>query len=92
MRFHVPAVLWGAFIEFSGLLCPLTPLENWFRERAGVKPYETDFVSRYLMSILYPEGLTRNIQIVLGLMVIVVNGGLYLLLWQRRRRAMYPVG
>jgi len=92
MRFHLPAAVWGAFVEFSGLVCPLTPLEHWFHERAGAKAYETDFLSRYLIPLLYPEALTRNVQIVLGLTVIVVNGGLYLMLWHRRRRAMHPLG
>ena len=70
---HLPAVIWAAWIEFSGKICPLTPLENWLRMRGGESGYAGDFVGQYLMPIIYPSGLTRNVQIVLGSIVIVVN-------------------
>ena len=74
---HLPAVAWAALIEFAGWICPLTPLENWFRRQGGTAGYETGFVEHYLLPILYPSGLTRQVQIVLGLFVLLVNVGVY---------------
>ncbi|MBM4126480.1 MAG: DUF2784 domain-containing protein [Nitrospira sp.] len=78
---HLPAIAWGVFIEFSGWICPLTPLENWLRTQAGEAGYAGDFVVRYLSAVLYPESLTRDIQIVLGTLVLVVNLAIYGRLW-----------
>ncbi len=74
---HLPAVFWTIWIELTGGICPLTPLENWLRIRAGQGGYRGGFVGHYLMSVLYPVGLTRNIQILLGLMVIIINAAFY---------------
>ena len=74
---HLPAFLWAIWIEFTGGICPLTPLENWLRIKAGQGGYEGDFVAAYLLPILYPAGLTRNVQLILALMVIVINVALY---------------
>ncbi len=74
---HVSAAFWGAVVEFSGWVCPLTPLEVWLRRRAGEAGYRSDFVARYLLPVLYPEGLTRRIQIVLGALVVAVNLAIY---------------
>ena len=83
---HVPAALWGALIEFFGWVCPLTPLERWLRRRAGEVGYEGGFVEHYLLPILYPGGLTREIQVLLGVAVVAVNAGLYgWVLWRRRK-------
>ena len=57
---HVPCALWGAAVEFGGWVCPLTPLENTLRVRAGEAGYQGDFVARHVMPVLYPEGLTRE--------------------------------
>jgi len=70
---HLPAAVWAAWIEFSGKICPLTPLENWLRMRGGGSGYAGDFVGHYLMPILYPSGLTPKVQFVLGGVVIGVN-------------------
>ena len=70
---HLPAAGWAAWIEFSGKICPLTPLENWLRMRGGGSGYAGDFVGHYLMPILYPSGLTRKVQFILGGAVIAVN-------------------
>ena len=86
---HVPAAVWGAFIEFAGWICPLTPLENELRYRGGLTRYEGDFVEQYLLPILYPEHLSRNVQFVLGALVIVVNAAAY---WYVIRRATRPAG
>ncbi len=77
MWLHVSAALWGAAVEFSGWICPLTPLEIWLRQRAGEAGYRSDFVARYILPVLYPEGLTRGMQIVLGAFVIAVNLAIY---------------
>jgi hypothetical protein len=80
---HVPAFLWGALVEFAGWLCPLTPLENWLREKGGGLIYRTDFISHYIIPLLYPARLTRSTQIFLGLLVLSVNLGLYgWILWR----------
>lgn len=84
VRVHLPAAAWGAIVEFSGWLCPLTPLENWLRAQAGQQAYRTDFLERYLLPILYPDGLTREMQFVLGSIVLLVNGTVYAWLWRSR--------
>jgi len=80
---HLPSVAWGAFIEFSGIICPLTPLENQFRRMAGEKGYSTGFIEHSLIPIIYPPGLTPATQVLLGLFVIVVNLVLYSFLLRR---------
>lgn len=87
---HLPAVLWAAFVEFSGWICPLTPLENWLRAKAGVDVYSADFIEHYLIPILYPAHLTRTLQIALGIGVLVVNAAVYGRLLTRHRRAGRP--
>ena len=80
---HVPAFLWAALIEFAGWVCPLTPLENRLRELGGRTPYSSDFVAHYLLPLLYPAELTRNMQIILGALVLIGNLGIYgWLLWR----------
>lgn len=91
VRLHLPAAAWGALVEFSGWLCPLTPLENWLREQAGQQTYRTDFLDRYLLPILYPDGLTREMQFVLGSIVLLVNGTVYGILWRRHNRIRHRV-
>lgn len=85
---HLPAFVWGALVEFTHWICPLTYLEDWLRERAGVAAYQGDFVTHYLMPILYPAHLTAHIQIILGGLVIVINVVIYAILlwrWQKIR-------
>jgi len=74
---HVPAMLWGAYAEFSGALCPLTPLENRLRALAGAGGYHGGFVEHYLIALIYPETLTREWQTLLGIIVVAVNAALY---------------
>ena len=85
--FHAPAVFWAALVEFAGWVCPLTPLENWLRERGGAAGYQTGFVERYLIPILYPSALTRKMQITLGLGVLLVNTIIYALVLGKLRRS-----
>jgi hypothetical protein len=83
---HVPVVMWGAAIEFFGWICPLTPLEKWLRVLGGESGYPGGFIAHYLLPLIYPAGLTRNVQLVLGSLVISVNLAVYLVLWWRTRR------
>jgi hypothetical protein len=82
---HIPAVAWAAFVEFSGWICPLTPLEVAFRRRAGEAGYGGDFVEHYLLALIYPSGLTRELQMLIGAAVILLNLAVYGVLWRRRR-------
>ncbi|HQR16413.1 MAG TPA: DUF2784 domain-containing protein [Nitrospira sp.] len=74
---HLPAVAWGALVEFSGWVCPLTPLEQHLRSLAGESSAEADFIGRYLPPLLYPAALTREIQLLLGMVVLLVNLAFY---------------
>ncbi len=82
---HLPAAAWAALIEFANWVCPLTPLENWLRRLAGAEGYAEGFIERYLLPVLYPGGLTRPIQIALGVGVVVVNLVIYAWLLGRAR-------
>jgi len=83
---HVPAIAWGAFVEFSDWICPLTPLENWLRAQGGDISYRSDFIAQYLLPVLYPGDLTRDLQLLLGTLVIVLNAAVYWWLWQMQAR------
>lgn len=85
---HLPAAVWGALIEFAGWICPLTPWENALRRAAGEAGYAGGFVEHYLLPVLYPAGLTREIQLVLGALVIAVNLLAYALVIRRGRKAI----
>ncbi|MCP4400045.1 MAG: DUF2784 domain-containing protein [bacterium] len=83
---HLPALLWGIFIEFSGGICPLTPLENFFRQEGGMLPYQAGFIAHYLLPILYPAGLTHRIQWILGTLLLLFNAAVYCWIfgWKKR--------
>ncbi len=83
---HLPALAWGAWIELSGGICPLTPLENELRRAAGQQGYEGGFVSHYLLPLIYPEGLTRGTQWLLAGVLLGVNLLLYLRWWRSSRQ------
>ena len=70
---HVPAAVWGVLIEFTGWFCPLTPLENALRKAAGEAGYTGGFVEYYIVGLIYPDELTRGMQIAIGVFVICVN-------------------
>ncbi|MBW1729272.1 MAG: DUF2784 domain-containing protein [Deltaproteobacteria bacterium] len=74
---HIPAAVWGAIIEYQGWLCPLTPLEQRLRQAAGQFGYSGGFIEHYLLPVLYPAYLSRELQIVLGTFVIVMNIAVY---------------
>ncbi len=83
---HLPAAAWGFFVELTGRICPLTSLENTLRIKAGTAGYNESFVEHYLLGIIYPVGLTREIQYFLGALVVVINVSIYLWLFYRFRQ------
>lgn len=85
-RVHLPVAAYGALIEFVGWICPLTPLEKWLRRAAGEAGYAGGFVEHYILPVLYPRGLTREVQLALGVLVLAVNLAIYFLVWRRHRR------
>ena len=82
---HVPALVWGALIEFGGWICPLTPLEVSLRRAAGQAGYSGDFIDHYIVALLYPDGLTRPMQIALGSIVVLLNVLIYAMVVRRSR-------
>jgi hypothetical protein len=91
---HLPAVVWGAWVELAGSICPLTPLENLLRARGGGAAYEASFVERYLLPALYPSALTRELQFALGAAVLIINAVIYgrFLAHRRRRQRIHSRG
>jgi hypothetical protein len=85
---HLPALAWGIWIEASGRICPLTPLENHFRELAGQTTYGEGFIIHYLGPIIYPAGLTRGTQFMIMGILIAVNVMGYWMVWKRRGRTV----
>lgn len=83
---HLPAAAWGGIVELQGWICPLTYLENHFRRLGGESGYDLPFIARYLEPVLYPAGLTRPAQVVMGSAVLVGNALLYACLWRCIRR------
>ena len=83
---HLPAALWGALVELAGWVCPLTPLENRLRSAAGQSGYEGGFIDRLVTPVIYPPGLTREVQLGLGLAVIILNLAIYTRLLGRAER------
>ena len=81
--FHIPAALWATLIELVGWECPLTPLENWLRRQGGEAGYQTGFIERYLLPLIYPAPFSRTLHVVLGLLVLCVNLAIYWRLWRR---------
>jgi hypothetical protein len=91
--FHIPLAAWGAATEFFGIVCPLTPLEQQLLRLAGEAGYSGEFIDHYLARILYPEGLTRSRQLVLGAAAVGINVVLYAcVLLRRGRRARRSAG
>jgi hypothetical protein len=84
---HLPALVWGAWIELTGGVCPLTPLENRLRRAAGQAGYEETFIEHYIVPLVYPPGLTQGIQVALGIALILFNALVYGWVVHRWRRA-----
>ena len=87
---HLPAVAWGFYVEITGRICPLTYAENYLRERAGEGGYSQGFIEHYLLPVIYPAGLTQQIQYALAGVVVLVNVLAYG--WLLRRRALERAG
>lgn len=87
---HVPAIVWAVFVELSGRICPLTPLEVGLRVQAGEAGYAGGFIDHYLTSLLYPEALTRDTQTILGAAVVAINAAIYIVAFRRGRTSPKP--
>ncbi len=74
---QVPAALWAMAVEFGNLACPLTPVEKWLIEKAGLAAYRGSFVEHHILSVLYPGQLGAGLRAALGLIVLLVNVGIY---------------
>ena len=85
---HLPAAAWGVFIELSGRICPLTPLENALRRAAGQSGYTGGFIEHYLIPTIYPAELTQPTQVALAGVVVALNVLVYSAVWWRRRAAL----
>ncbi len=83
---HLPSAVWAVLLELFGWTCPLTPLEQWLRTLSGQSSYKIGFIEHYLLQIVYPEALTRELQIVFGCLVFALNGGIYIYCILRKRR------
>ena len=84
---HIPAMAWGGFIELTGRICPLTPLENALRRAGGLAEYSQSFTEQYIVPIVYPAGLTRDFQVMMGFVLICLNISIYgYLAWRRWNR------
>jgi hypothetical protein len=87
---HLPVAAWGALVEFTGWLCPLTVWENALLRAAGEAGYPGGFVEHHLLALLYPEGLERGDQVLLGVLVLAANVVIYTGVWLRRRHGIDP--
>ena len=83
---HLPALLWGIYIELTDSICPLTYLENWFLYEGELSTYSNDFINNYILPIIYPEGLTNEIQINLVILLIIINALIYGLIYKDLKR------
>jgi hypothetical protein len=88
---HALALAWGLWVLATGAYCPLTPLENAWRARAGDLGYTSGFIEHYITPVIYPAGLTRGFQATLAAGLIVLNVLAYGGLWRRRRRRRAPI-
>ena len=83
---HIPAFIWGSYIELTHSICPLTYLENWFLHKANLTAYSEGFIQNYLIPIVYPMSLTKNLQIYLGIALIVVNIIIYRFIFDKLKK------
>ena len=83
---HVPALIWGIYIEITHSICPLTYLENWFLQKANLTTYSEGFIQNYLVPIVYPKNLTEDLQTYLGIVLIVINMIMYGLIISKSKK------
>jgi len=83
---HLPALLWGIYVELTNTICPLTYLENWFLYKGELTTYSNDFINNYLFQIIYSKGLNAEIQIYLGISLLVINILIYGLIYKNLKK------
>ena len=83
---HIPAFIWGSYIELTNSICPLTYLENWFLHKANLTTYSEGFIQNYLVPIVYPASLTKDLQIYLGIALIVINIVFYAFIFNKLKK------
>ena len=83
---HIPAFIWGSYIELTNSICPLTYLENWFLHKANLTTYSEGFIQNYLVPIVYPVSLTKDLQIYLGIALIVTNIVIYVFIFNKLKK------
>ena len=83
---HIPAIIWGTYIELTHSICPLTYLENWFLHKANLTTYSEGFIQNYLVPIVYPVSLTKDLQIYLGITLIVINIIIYAFIFNKLKK------
>jgi hypothetical protein len=83
---HFPALIWGSYIELTNSICPLTYLENWFLHKANLTTYSEGFIQNYLVPIIYPVSLTKDLQIYLGIALIVINIVFYAFIFNKLKK------
>ena len=84
---HLPLAAWGMLVQWMSWICPLTPLENWFRAAGGGTAYPGGFVEHYLVPILYPVAAGPRFHLILGFAVLATNAAIYGVLLGRSLRA-----
>ncbi|GAB4486155.1 MAG: DUF2784 domain-containing protein [Thermodesulfovibrionales bacterium] len=85
---HVPAVLWSSVVNLASWICPLTPIENRFRSLAGQAGYTGGFIEHYISNLVYPGGMTREIELLAGVSVVLWNLAVYAFVIIRSRRTL----
>ena len=88
---HLPALLWGLWVEWTGNICPLTPLENYFRQLASESGYQGGFIEHYLLPVIYPQGLTIKAQWLLGTFLLAINFCIYLYVLCKHKKCIQAV-
>ena len=83
---HIPAFIWGSYIELTNSTCPLTYLENWFLHKANLTTYSEGFIQNYLVPIVYPLSLTKDLQIYIGIALIVINIVIYAFIFNKLKK------
>ena len=85
LYFHIPAFIYGVYVELTQSICPLTYLENYLLTKANLATYSTTFIQNYLYAIIYPINLTKEIQISLGITLLIINGIIYGFIIKRKK-------
>ena len=83
---HIPAFIWGSYIELTNSICPLTYLENWFLHKANLTTYSEGFIQNYIVPIVYPINLTKDLQIYIGIALIVINIVIYVFIFSKLKK------